>query len=120
MSLQQISGSSSYDPMMNSTSVVAQISKHPQTAENSAENEDNKPKAVGEGQVKLALEQANEKLKFTRTRCELTYHDDINRVAIKVIDRDTDEVIREIPTEETIALVQKLWEMAGIIIDEKR
>jgi flagellar protein FlaG len=75
---------------------------------------------TNESQIRNAIENANKKLKFTRTKCELTYHEDINRVAIKVIDKETEEVIREIPPEETLELVKKLWEMAGIIIDEKR
>ncbi len=75
---------------------------------------------ANESQIRNAIENANKKLKFTRTKCELTYHEDINRVAIKVIDKETEEVIREIPPEETLELVKKLWEMAGIIIDEKR
>ena len=75
---------------------------------------------ANESQIRNAIENANKKLKFKRTKCELTYHEDINRVAIKVIDKETEEVIREIPPEETLELVKKLWEMAGIIIDEKR
>ena len=71
-------------------------------------------------QLKTAIDTANAKMKFTKTRCEFKYHEDINRVSIKVIDRETDVVIREIPPEETIDLIHKLWEMAGIIVDEKR
>ena len=33
---------------------------------------------------------------------------------------DTEEVIREIPSEEALELIQKMWEMAGILVDEKR
>ncbi len=81
---------------------------------------DNDQKEKKIAQLKSAIDAANNKLKFTRTKCEFKYYDDVNRVAIKVIDRETDEVIREIPPEETIELVQKLWELAGIIVDEKR
>lgn len=70
-------------------------------------------------QLKNAIDAANNKLRFVQTRCEFKYYEDINRAAIKVIDKETDEVIREIPPEETIKLVQKLWELAGIIVDEK-
>lgn len=88
-----------------------------QEAPNSQDNEQ-RDKIIA--QLKSAMDMANNKLKFTRTKCEFKYYDDVNRVAIKVIDRETEEVIREIPPEETIELVQKLWEMAGILVDEKR
>jgi flagellar protein FlaG len=55
-----------------------------------------------------------------RTRCEYSYHEKTNRVSIKVINADTDEVIREIPPEKSLDMLQKMWEMAGILVDEKR
>ena len=35
-------------------------------------------------------------------------------------DVDTDEVIREIPPEKSLDMLQKMWEMAGILVDERR
>ena len=72
-----------------------------------------------EKQIQSAISKVNNELKFRGTKCEFTYFDDINRVAIKVLDKETNEVIREIPPEETIKLIQKLWEFAGLLFDEK-
>jgi len=36
------------------------------------------------------------------------------------MDGDTKEVIREIPPEKTLNAVQKMWELAGLLIDERR
>lgn len=72
-----------------------------------------------EKKVKDALSQVNNKIKNTRTGCEFTYHEETNRVSIKVIDKDTKEVIREIPPEKSIKMIEKLWELAGILVDEK-
>jgi flagellar protein FlaG len=72
-------------------------------------------------QIKSAISQANSKLRSPhRTRCEFSYHEETKRVSIKVLDNDTQEVIREIPPEETLEMVQKMWELAGLIVDEKR
>lgn len=87
---------------------------------NTDSNQDNEQKDKRDNQLKSAIDVANNKLRFTKTKCEFKYYEDVNRVAIKVIDRETEEVIREIPPEETIELVQRLWELAGIIVDEKR
>ena len=90
-----------------------------------AENDENKKESKKENEaylnlLKSAIDKTNNKLMMRRTRCEFTIYEDINRVAIKVIDRDTDKVVREIPPEESLELVQKLWELAGLIVDEKR
>lgn len=71
-----------------------------------------------EATVNEAVKRAN--LKMEHTRCEYFYHKRTNRVSIKVIDRDTDEVIREIPPEKSLDMLQKMWELAGILVDEKR
>lgn len=47
-------------------------------------------------------------------------HEATNRVTIKIIDRDTKEVIKELPPEKTLDMIAKVWEMAGILVDEKR
>lgn len=65
-----------------------------------------------------AVKRAN--LRMEHTRCEYSYHKETNRVSIKVINSDTDEVVREIPPEKSLDMLQKMWEMAGILVDEKR
>ncbi|HHV10450.1 MAG TPA: flagellar protein FlaG [Clostridiales bacterium] len=71
-------------------------------------------------QVKDAVSQVNSKLKMHRTRCEFSYHEETNRVSIKVFDKETNQVIREIPPEQSLEMVEKIWELAGFLVDEKR
>ncbi len=70
--------------------------------------------------LRTAVNQANSKLKMSRTKCEFSYHETTKRVSIKVMDKETNEVIREIPPEETLEMVEKMWELAGILVDERR
>ena len=69
--------------------------------------------------VKNAIAEVNKKMN-QKTRCEFSYHEDTKRVSIKVIDSETEEVIREIPPEVTLDMLSKMWEVAGILIDEQR
>lgn len=39
---------------------------------------------------------------------------------VKVINTDTDEVIRQIPNEKILDMVAKMCEMSGIMVDERR
>lgn len=71
-----------------------------------------------EATINDAVSSANRRME--RTRCEYSYHKEINRVSIKVFDADTNEVIREIPPEKSLDMLQKMWEMAGILVDERR
>ena len=47
-------------------------------------------------------------------------HDETNRVTIKIVDKESKEVIKEFPPEKTLDMIAKVWEMAGILVDEKR
>ncbi len=73
-----------------------------------------------EKKIKDAVTRANNQLGMRRTYCEFSYDEATKRVSIKVFDEDTKEVIREIQPEETLEMVKKMWELAGILIDERR
>lgn len=57
---------------------------------------------------------------MSKTRCAYAYDEDTKRITIKVYDDETDELIREVPPEKSLEVLKKVWEIAGIIIDEKR
>ncbi len=48
-----------------------------------------------------------------------TRHDETGRTMVRITNRDTDEVIREIPAKQVLDLAAKIEEMVGIIFDEK-
>ena len=54
------------------------------------------------------------------TVAEFGYNEPTNRITIKIKDKDTDEVIRESPSEKALKMLEKAWEIAGILVDEKR
>ena len=47
-------------------------------------------------------------------------HEKTNRVTIKIVDKKTKEVIKELPAEKTLDMIAKAWELAGLMVDEKR
>ena len=46
-------------------------------------------------------------------------HEKTNRVTIKLVDRETQEVIKEIPPEKTLDLLAKRMELAGVMVDAR-
>lgn len=87
----------------------------PNTIPETQQNEDNTDR-----RLKNAVDHANQTMKKARTKCEFCYHEETKRVSIKVIDEETKEVVREIPPEETLDMLAKMWELAGLMVDEKR
>ena len=104
---------------LNITEVSGNVGKE-QGNKNAGSSNAQRDGMASEQQIKSAISQANSKMKSQRTRCEFSYHEATKRVSIKVVDKDTQEVIREIPPEETLEMVEKMWELAGILVDERR
>ncbi len=75
---------------------------------------------VSPDKVKEAVKAVNSKIKATHTECQFSYHEETKRISITVIDQDTGDVIKEIPPEKTLDMIARVWEMAGILVDEKR
>ena len=46
-------------------------------------------------------------------------HEATNRVTIKIVDKDTKKVLKEYPPEKTLDMIAKVWEMAGLLVDQK-
>lgn len=77
--------------------------------------------AKGDVQQSEKVKKAVEKLNKNMPHSEAVFgiHDDTNRVTIKIVDKDTKEVIKEFPPEATLDMIAKVWELAGILVDEK-
>jgi flagellar protein FlaG len=97
--------------------IEGNVSKNDADAEQQGGSQQKQHEA-SEASIDDAVRNANRHMEHTR--CEYSYHDKTKRVSIKVIDSDTDKVIREIPPEKSLDMLQKMWEMAGILVDEKR
>lgn len=83
-----------------------------------AENEQTANDKVSNEQLKKAVEELNKKI--GNSEAVFGVHEDTNRVTIKIIDKDTKKVLKELPPEKTLDMIARVWEMAGILIDEKR
>ena len=73
-----------------------------------------------EEKMKAAIQQVNKKVGMGHTNAQFVYHEATKRVSIKLVDSETQEVIKEIPPEKTLEMFTKMWELAGILVDEKR
>lgn len=76
--------------------------------------------SVSEKVIIEAIEKANKAIEGPNKRFEFSIHKKTHEIMVKVLDNDTGDVIREFPPEKILDMVAKLWEMAGIVVDERR
>jgi flagellar protein FlaG len=103
-----------------------QIDKTTKVVENAEEkgqadgqNQSAEQQQATNDQIKKAVEQLNKKM-ANNSEAVFGIHEETNRVTIKIVDKDTKKVIKELPPEKTLDMIAKVWEMAGILVDEKR
>ncbi len=71
-------------------------------------------------QLKKAIAEMNRRINNSNEEAVFGVHEDTNRIMIKIMDKETKEVIKEFPPEKTLDMIARIWEMAGILVDEKR
>ncbi|MCM1099931.1 MAG: flagellar protein FlaG [Clostridium sp.] len=113
-------------PEVSADSVVPQaerVDKTTNVVENAQAKNQNGNSAEQQEQpntdkIKQAVEKLNKNLK--NSEAIFGIHEATNRVTIKIVDKDTKEVIKELPPEKTLDMIAKAWELAGILVDERR
>lgn len=99
--------------------VVDEAKNKGQTFNNDTAQEQPREQAASNTeQIRKAVERLNRNM--AHSEAVFGIHEGTNRVMIKIVDRDTKEVIKELPPEKTLDMIAKVWEMAGILVDEKR
>lgn len=83
------------------------------------------------GQEKTAADSAESKVTLAdvkdigkvlneNTVAEFGVYEPMNRITITIKDKETGEVLKEIPSEKMLKVFEKACELAGILVDEKR
>ena len=127
----------SQSEIANQEAVAQGIELKVEAADNSASSGDSQSGAQNFAQSQTDMEATEEQIqadnakirkaisemaKNAKSNAEAVFgiHEKTNRVTIKMVDKDTKKVIKEFPPDETLDMIAKVWEIAGIMVDEKR
>lgn len=66
-----------------------------------------------------AVNEMNSHLLGVNARFQYRIHEGTERVMVKLVDMETDDVIKEIPPEKMLDMVAEIWKRAGLIIDKQ-
>lgn len=69
--------------------------------------------------LEKAVEDTNRVLFDQNDRFEFKIHERTGRIMVKLIDNETDEIIKEIPPEKILDLVASIWDLVGILVDKR-
>ncbi|WP_069998864.1 flagellar protein FlaG [Cellulosilyticum sp. I15G10I2] len=75
---------------------------------------------VQEKTVIETIEKANKSFEGRDKELAFSVHEKTKQIMVKIIDKATKEVLKELPPEKILDMVASMCEAAGIFVDEKR
>ncbi len=82
-------------------------------------NQDSEDGKFSEEMLERSIQQANKNLKNHNRVVERAVHEVTGTVMYTVRDTSTHEVIAEFPPKRIQDMIAKMWELAGLFVDEK-
>ena len=70
-------------------------------------------------EVKRAVKEINTALQASSQNLEFSVDNDANEVVVKVIDQQTRQVLRQIPTQEALEISKSLDKLQGLLINQQ-
>ncbi|MFO7784309.1 MAG: flagellar protein FlaG [Thermodesulfobacteriota bacterium] len=83
-----------------------------------SERADQKPTQEGRAKIERIAEAMDNYVKSVQRDLNIRVDHESGKVMVKVLSRETGEVIREIPPEELLKLAARMEEMAGMLLNE--
>lgn len=69
--------------------------------------------------IQEAVNKMNEMLEVNNSSSKFMYHEGLERYYVTVVNRDTDEVVKEIPPKKLLDAFYEMQKMLGMVVDEK-
>ena len=105
-------------PKMDNSTITVAKSQEGNGKQQNENQEASQGQQISTESIKKAVENLNKTL--NNSEAIFGIHEKTNRVTIKIVDKETKEVIKELPPEKTLNMIAKVWEIAGLLVDERR
>jgi flagellar protein FlaG len=76
-------------------------------------------KELTKEQLQDLTQQLNKEMAPLNPDIKFSFNDKINELVVNVVDKNTDKVIRKIPSEEALKIMEKMRELVGALFDDK-
>jgi flagellar protein FlaG len=98
---------------------AAQLANSISLDENEAARKSAKAMELSQEAIRITVEDVNKRLVPTGSSVQFKYHEQTGRYSFKILDNDG-RIVKEVPPEKSLDMVAKMFELVGIIVDERR
>lgn len=89
------------------------------TGEETAAKTNTADQVIDKNALEAAIDKINKSLDRSNIKSEFVKDEDLGRMIVKFINRDTEEVIRQYPSEVALTIAKNIDTMLGMILDDK-
>ena len=102
-------------------------SLHTRKLENSTETQKDKQdeeikkhqKEIKSDELQELTKKLNQEMAPLNPDIKFQYNDKVNELVVNVIDKNTDKVIRKIPSDEALKIMEQMRKLVGALFDDK-
>lgn len=98
---------------------VADYVKQGNAAQDAKNEQQEDEQKLGEETVSYMTEELNELMRKIDANLEFQYHKEVNTMSVKMLDKKTGKVLKEIPPEEMIKHMIQTRDWLGTFLDKK-
>lgn len=112
------------DPQWKPQTIIAPVEASKETSQSSMKRPDEEASNSGmdfvsRKDVQNVVEDVQQYLLQHSIRLSFEIHDKTGDLVVRVLDKDTGEIIRQIPPQEMLKLREKLEELTGVLLNGK-
>lgn len=74
---------------------------------------------ISKDKLQQAVDAVNDFLEINHSSSKFVYHEGLERYYVTIVNRDTEEVVKEIPAKKLLDAFFEMKKMVGMIVDEK-
>lgn len=109
-----IQGTQSIKPIVNNESIdLSALKKQPSEVQLHYDEAEE----ITKSDIEKSVNKMNEHIVGINAQLQYRIHEGTDRIMVKLVDTESNEVIREIPPEKMLDLVAGIWERVGLVID---
>lgn len=125
MSIQSISSASTSmqamaaAPARTQSESTAKVETRPENVQQNAKPQEQAQRVPSAGELQKALEEVEKAVAPMAQSLQFSLDKDSGKTVVKVMDTDTNEVIRQIPSEEVLAISKAVDKLKGLLLKQQ-
>ena len=90
-----------------------------QTKENKESSNQTSGQQMSTEEVKEMVESFQEMSETIQTKLSFSVDEENNEIVVKIFDKESEELLRQFPSDEMLSLQNKMSDLAGFLFDQK-